>query len=303
MSSRNRPFLALGLRLLATAALATLYMMVKLVNRHGVSLPEIMFWRQAAAIPLLGGWLLAKGQLGNLRSNRLGSHALRSAMGTFGMISLFGAQILLPLPVATILGFTTPLFAVLIAALVFHDKPGLLRWAAVVLGFAGVLIIAAPGGGASSGGAGPISPLGAAAGLASGLLVAVISFQIRDLTKTETSTAVVFYFAVFSALFLLPVLPFFSSHHTPRVWAEIAALGLIGTAAQMLLTAALRFGAASSVLVMDYATLVWTTFYGWLVFDQLPPAHTWAGAPLIVAAGLAIALREHRQHQASKAAP
>lgn len=297
-ASDNRPFLALGLRLLATAALATLYMLVKLVNRHGVALPEIMFWRQASSIPLLGGWLLARGQVSGLRTRRIGSHALRSLMGTLGMICLFGAQILLPLPVATILGFTTPLFAVLIAAFAMGESQGMLRWAAVVLGFAGVLIIAGPGGGG-----GPIAPLGAAAGLASGLLVAVISFQIRDLTKTESSTAVVFYFAVFSSIFLLPVLPFFTTHHTPQVWGEIAVLGLVGTAAQMLLTAALRFGAASSVLVMDYATLVWTTFYGWLVFDQLPPAHTWAGAPLIVAAGLAIALREHRQHQARKAAP
>lgn len=297
MSAPNRPFLALGLRLLATAALATLYMLVKLVNRHGVSLPEIMFWRQASALPLLGGWVLGSGRLYSLRTRRIGSHALRSVMGTVGMICLFGAQILLPLPVATILGFTTPLFAVLIAGLVFREAPGRLRWAAVVLGFAGVLIIAGPGGGG-----GPIAPLGAAAGLASGLLVAVISFQIRDLTATESPTAVVFYFALFSSLFLLPVLPYFSTHHAPRVWGEILVLGLVGTVAQMLLTAALRFGAAASVLVMDYATLVWTTFYGWVIFDQLPPAHTWAGAPLIVAAGMAIALREHRHHQARQGA-
>ena len=293
----QRPFLALGLRLLATAALATLYMLVKLANRHGVSLPEIMFWRQVSAIPLLGGWILASGQTATLRTSRLGSHALRSAMGTLGMICLFGAQILLPLPVATILGFTTPLFAVLIAALIFREKPGLLRWAAVVLGFAGVLIIAGPG----SGG-GPIAPLGAAAGLASGLMVAVISFQIRDLTATESSTAVVFYFALFSSAMILPALPFFMHPHSLAVWGEIALMGVVGTAAQMLLTAALRYGAAASVLVMDYATLVWTTFYGWIIFDQLPPAHTWLGAPLIVAAGVAIALREHRHHQARMAA-
>ncbi|HZV09409.1 MAG TPA: EamA/RhaT family transporter, partial [Novosphingobium sp.] len=51
-----------------------------------------------------------------------------------------------------------------------------------------------------------------------------------------------------------------------------------------------------SVLVMDYTSLVWTTLFSWLAFAQLPSAATWAGAPLIVAAGLVIAWREHRLH-------
>jgi len=77
-------------------------------------------------------------------------------------------------------------------------------------------------------------------------------------------------------------------------------MGVVGALAQVLLTAALRFGSAASVLVMDYATLIWTTIYGWTIFDQLPPAHTWAGAPLIVAAGMMIALREHRRIKATR---
>ncbi|MGZ3259568.1 MAG: EamA/RhaT family transporter, partial [Croceibacterium sp.] len=59
-------------------------------------------------------------------------------------------------------------------------------------------------------------------------------------------------------------------------------------------TAALRFGAVASVIVMDYSSLFWATLYGWLLFDSLPPASTWLGAPLIMAAGLVIAWREHR---------
>ena len=63
---------------------------------------------------------------------------------------------------------------------------------------------------------------------------------------------------------------------------------------QFLLTAALRYGAVASVIVMDYSSLVWATLLGWWVFDLLPPASTWLGAPLIVGAGLLIAWREHR---------
>jgi len=210
----QRPFLALGLRLAATLALATLYMMVKLLHQRGVALPEIMFWRQALTIPLLGGWLAARGRLFSLYTRRLKTHALRTITGSIGMVCLFGAQVLLPLPVATVLGFTTPLFAVLLTAVVYKSPPGRLRWMAVALGFAGVIIITAPGDGASI--AGGISPLGLAAGLCSGFLVAVISLQIRDLTSTETPIAVVFYFALFGTLLLTPTMLYYMTPHSPR---------------------------------------------------------------------------------------
>ncbi|MGC5098443.1 EamA family transporter, partial [Escherichia coli] len=83
-------------------------------------------------------------------------------------------------------------------------------------------------------------------------------------------------------LLFLPML-LYRTPYSPGMWGAIVAMGVVGTLAQVLLTAALRYGSAASVLVMDYATLIWTTIYGWTVFDQLPPAHTWAGAPLIVA--------------------
>ena len=63
------------------------------------------------------------------------------------------------------------------------------------------------------------------------------------------------------------------------------------------MSAALRYGSAASVLVVDYTALMWTTLYGFYLFNQLPPDHMWYGAPLIVAAGLVIAWREHRHHK------
>ena len=88
------------------------------------------------------------------------------------------------------------------------------------------------------------------------------------------------------------MLPFVMTHHTAQGWLVLIGIGAFGTAAQLLLTAALRYGTVASVVGMDYTALIWTTLYGWKIFDQLPPASTWAGAPLIVAAGLVIILRE-----------
>ena len=147
----HRPLFALGLRLASALALSTMLMLVKLASRSGVALPEMMFWRQFTALPLLLIGLSARGRLGSLATRRLGSHARRAVTGMIGMVTVFGAAMLLPLAVSTILNFTTPLFAVVLSTVMLGEKAGRWRWLAVVLGFAGVLIIARPG-------AMPISP-------------------------------------------------------------------------------------------------------------------------------------------------
>lgn len=283
----QRPLLALALRLAGIALIALLYLLVKLAGESGVALPEIMFWRQALSIPLILAALVATGEMGKLRTRRIGSHAARSTIGMTGMLCNFGAAVLLPLAEATTLGFTTPLFVVIMTALMLREKVGPWRWTAVVIGFAGVLVIAQPG-------HAPVSPLGTAAGLGAGLMVAIASFQIRDLGRTEAPSAIVFYFALFGALIMLPFLPFFMTAHTPTQWALLVAMGTVGTAGQLLLTAALRHGAVASVIVMDYTALIWATLFGWIFWTQLPTLATWLGAPLIVAAGLIVMWRERR---------
>ena len=270
-------------------------MLVKLAARGGASLPEIMFWRQAVPLPLLLGWLWSRGSLGSLATRRLRSHAGRAMSGMVGMMANFGASILLPLAVATIFNFTTPLFAVILSTLVLGEKAGRWRWLAVLLGFAGVLVLARPG-------AMPISSLGAAAGLLSGLMVAIISIQIRDLGRTEPTQATVFYFSLFGTLVVAPILPFVIVHHSTLQWLELIGIGMVGTVGHLLLPAAWRYGTVASVVVLDYTVPIWTTLYGWKIFHQVPPANTWLGAPLIVAAGLVITLREHRQRRAEREA-
>lgn len=264
-----------------------MFMLGKVAGEAGVSLPETMFWRQAVALPLLLGYLAIVGGLQRLRTQRLGAHGLRAAIGTAGMACNFGAVILLPLAESTTLGFTAPLFAVLITGWLLREHVGPWRWAAVVSGFAGVLVIAQPG-------QSHMPLLGAAIGLVSALFNAVISFLIRNLGRTEEPVSVVFYFALFGTLAMAPIMPFIMGPHTSQQWLILLGVGLTGTVGQLFMTAALRYGTVASVIVMDYTAIVWATLYGWLIWDKLPPATTWLGAPLIVAAGLLIAWREHR---------
>lgn len=266
--------------------LATLVMVVKYTVDAGVAFPEILFWRQVPSAVLILSWLLVRGQINRLKTERLPAHARRALLGMTGMFFTFGAPVLLPLAVATTLGFTTPIFAVILSALLLKEIIGPVRWLAVALGFAGVVIIAQPG-------HFTIPPFGAFVGLGAGFMVALISIQVRDLGRTEESLSIVFWFAAISAPILALGLPFYASAHSPWQWFLLLGGGVLGLVGQLLLTASLRYGQVASVIVMDYSALIWATLYGWLIWDELPPAATWLGAPAIIAAGAVIAWREH----------
>lgn len=267
--------------------LSVMLLFVKLATEAGVSLAETIFWRQLPTVPILLLWFAARGEVRMLRSVRLKAHAGRSVTGLIGISLNFLAVTLLPLAEFTTLNFTSAFWAVFLSALVLRERVGPWRWGAVLLGFCGVLVIARPG-------SGHLPLLGAAAALGAAFMIALISIQIRDLVRTEHPLTIVFWFAVFSILPLACVMPFMVDGYTVRqvlLLAGVAGFGLVG---QFLLTAALRYGAVASVIVMDYSSLLWATVLGWWVLGSLPPESTWLGAPLIVGAGLLIAWREHR---------
>ena len=286
MSPAQRPIYALALRLLAMLALSVMLLLVKLTGEHGISLPETLFWRQFLPGVALLGWLGMRGEIARLRTQRLSIHARRALIGGLGMFLTLGVVQILPLAEATVLGFTAPIFAVLLAVVLLREKVGVWRWAAVLLGLIGIVIIAGPD-------RAHLPIRGLATGIGAAFMVALISIQLRDLGRTEEPVSIVFWFSAFCAppmaLFMVWTgLP----HHDPAGWAMLFGIGAAGLAAQLLMTAALRYGSVSSVIVMDYSQFGWATLWGWLVFAHVPPAETWLGAPAIIAAGLIIAWRE-----------
>ena len=285
--ARPRPFLALGIRLLTAFALATMGMLVKLAGEHGAHLVELIFWRQAVTFALIGSGLALLRQTALLRTKRLKSHGMRAAMGITGMLFTYGAVLLLPLAEATTLGFSAPFFAVLLAVVLFKERVGKYRSLAVVLGFAGVLVVMQPGGSADG-----VSLWGVTVALIAAFMVALISFQIQDLNKTESPWSIVFWFTALSLPVLLVALPFFWAEHSTWAWSLIFATAVMGGIVQILLTTSLRFGSAAVILLMDYTSLLWATWYGYTIFDRAAPATLWLGAPLIIIAGALIAYRE-----------
>lgn len=290
MQPVQKPLLALGLRLASAVVLATLFMLVKYTVESGVAFAEVLFWRQFPTVLLIPAWLALSGEVARLRTNRLPVHGRRAVLGTIGMGFTFGAPLLLPLAESTALGFTSPVFAVILSALILKERVGPVRWLAVALGFAGVVIITQPGHSA-------LPPLGAAVGLGAGFMVALISIQVRDLARTDEPLSIVFWFAALSSPVLLIGALLTGTAHSAWQWFLLISCGVLGCIGQLLLTAALRFGQVASVIVMDYSSLIWATLYGWLIWDELPATATWLGAPAIIGAGVVIAWREYLHHR------
>jgi len=281
------PIFALILRLGSALLFATMFMLVKLAGERGAALPEIMFWRQGIAALVMLAWLLPARQMHLLKTHKIGRHVARTGIGMVGMVFSFSAVTMLPLAEATMLGFTAPLFAVLITALVLRDRVGPWRWSAVFVGFTGVLIITQPGNAS-------LSALGLAAGLGSALVVAIVSFQIRSLARIDGPTSVAFYFSLFGTLVTAPFLPFYFTAHDGAHWLILIGSGLAGALGQLFASFSLRHGAVATVMIMDYTSLIWATLFGFFVFDRLPPYAIWIGGPIIILAGVIVMWREHR---------
>ncbi|MCL6249536.1 DMT family transporter [Altererythrobacter sp. KTW20L] len=285
-SEHDRPMLALLVRLGGILGLSIMAALIKLASERGIHLAEIIFWRQFTTLPIILAFAaLTTGGVRQLATKRPGAHAMRGIYGAIGMVFNFGAVILLPLAEATTINFSAPIWAVILSIVLLKEKVGWWRCSAVLAGFAGILVITQPGGS-------HIPLQGALVAMGGAFMIALISIQIRDLSSTEKPMAIVFWFAVLSSLCALPFMPFVTKAHTGEEWLILLGIGLAGTWGQLMITAALRYGKVSSVIVMDYSAIVWATLLGFLLFAVLPPASTFVGAPLIIAAGIIIAWRE-----------
>jgi drug/metabolite transporter (DMT)-like permease len=277
---------AIGMRLLSVVIFALMNTAIKLAERRGASVSEILFFRQFGACLLVSGVILAGPGLPSVATKRLPAHVVRAIVGLSAMAFTFNGIVALPLAEATTIGFTVPVFATILGALVLREPTGWHRWVAVATGFAGVLIVAQPGG--------DHFPLwGAGFALAGAFGTASVSILLRQIGKTESALTTVFWF---SALSLIPLSVFYgraAQSHDLLTWVCLASVGIFGGLAQIAMTTSLRLGPVSVVVPMDYSSLLWATLLGWLVFDTLPADATWAGAPIIVASGLYIVWREH----------
>ena len=284
------PLAGIALRLLTALLLAIMFALVKLASTRGVNVVESLFYRQCGTALCATGYVAVGPGFDSLRTQRVWAHIGRMALGVGAMGLNFLAFILLPLAEATTIGFSVPIFAVVLAALLLGEPTGKWRWGAVAAGFAGVLVIVQPG-------SGSVPLLGASVALAAALLTASVTIVIRRLGATERAATTVFWFAVSSLVPLGLMMLWFGGVHDRATWAVLLAMAVAGGLAQLTLTGALRLAPVALVMPMDYTSLLWAVLLGLWIFGEVPTPWIWVGAPIIIASGLVIVWREHRLHR------
>lgn len=284
-SEHDRVLTGILCRIGSGLSFSTMGALLKLASTQGLNAPELVFYRSLFSLPVVLAWILKRESLSVLRPNRPAAHVWRSGLGLLTMGLSFQALILLPLAEATAINFTAPIFATILSFLILKEDVRVHRWAAVVVGFLGVLIVARPGGSAL-----PLLGLGVA--IAAAIGSAGVTTTLRHLQRSENIATIVFWFAVAGIVVGGLLMPFFGHAHGAEAMILVAAGGLAGGLGQLFMTASLR-APVSVVTPFDYLQIVGATAYGWLLFSDVPSIHTVMGAALIAASGIYTAWREH----------
>ncbi len=240
---------------------------------------------------LFRGWR----HLGRFRTGNLSAHVLRSVFLFGSTIFNFMALRTLQLAETTSIYFFGPMVITALAGPLLGERAGLRRWLAILVGFAGVLVITRPGVG--------VFGIGHAYALCAMLSNSLYVIMTRRMSATETSESLILYSGLAPVVLLLPTLPFtVSLSQDPFVWAVLLSLGLFGGVGHWMLIQAYRLATTTALAPYPYLQMVWMIGAGWLVFGQLPDGWTLVGAAIIVMSGLYIVHREHRLRVRNRAA-
>ncbi len=258
-------------------------------------IPMLVFFR--SAIALLPSYLLVMraGGVRVLRTNRLGAQFGRAAIWGGSNVASFFAYHLLPLADAVALTFAAPLFLTALSWPMLKERVGRERWIAVLVGFAGVLVMARPSGAGNW--------AGMAFALSCAICNAVGTLSVRGLTRTEATASIVFYTALFMTLGALPVLPFYWVAPDPLGFALFCSLGLIGGVSQYWTTQALYYAPAAAVSPFNYTALIWGSLLGFIVWDEVPTLSIVIGAAIVTLAGVYLLRHEAFRRRPPRPAP
>ena len=289
----DAPLRGIALKCAAVAIFVAMQAIVKAASEAGVPPGEAVFFRAVFSIPVILLWLAATGHLHDgLRVASVPGHLLRGTFGTAAMGLRFLALGLLPLYEVQAIGYATPLLVVILAVLFAGERVRATRSLAVLAGLAGVLVVIWPNlGGAARTAA---ATAGTLAVLGSAVLAAGAQTMVRRMVEREATSAIVFWFAVSSASLSLLTIPFGWVWPGWAVAGMLVGAGMIGGVGQICLTSAYRHADAGTVAPFDYTSLLWAIGIGMVLFDETPDARSLTGAGLVVAAGIAVALRERQ---------
>jgi drug/metabolite transporter (DMT)-like permease len=291
---RNIPGRAIVYMLAASFLVVILDTAVKWLARD-YSPFQIGFLRYVIGFFIAAGIAQRNGGLATLQTRRLAGHLTRSVLNIVTMLTFYYALQLIPLADAIAIGFATPLFTTAFSGPLLKEKVGIRRWSAVALGFGGVLLIVQPSGHGIN--------MGAMLALISALCWSLTQISSRQLSGTEPSHTILFYYSVAIIVVLGACMPklWITPHGLDWIWFGVC--GVAGSFGQYCYNQAFRYGEASMVSPFDYTGLVWASLLGFIVFGDFPTRYILGGAVVIIASSFYIARREAQLHARRNIAP
>ncbi|MDG2519418.1 DMT family transporter [Lysobacter soli] len=246
---------------------------------------QVASLRGAASLPLVLVWALWTGGVAPLLRVRWSLHLLRGGLGVAMMATFVYAVSKLPLSTTYSIFFVAPLLITALSVPVLREKVGPRRWAAIVVGLIGVIVLLRPTG------EGMIS-LAALAVLIAAVMYAVSAITVRILARTDSTQSMMVWLMVMIALGAGALAwPEWVAIRREDFWL-IAFIGVAGAFGQYAITEAFRLGEASAIAPLEYTALVWGVLFDLTFWGVLPDAITWVGAAIIVASGLYLIRRE-----------
>ena len=288
---------AIGFKLISALLFAAMSALVRQLS-DVAPVGQLVFFRSACAIPPVLLIYALRGELMEaLRTNRPFGQLGRGALSVAGMFTNFSALTRLPLADATAISFASPLITVALAAVILKERVRMYRWSAVLVGFAGVIVMLIPHfdiGHYATAGAASAATIGSLFAITAAFCNAGTVIQTRRLAQSETTSSIVFYFSLVTALAGAVTLPF--AWHTPTgsELAMLVSMGIFGGIGHIFLTESYRFATASVIAPFDYSAMLWALMLGYWMFGELPSALVYVGATIVAGAGLFVIWRERQ---------
>lgn len=274
--------------LAAVAAFAGMDAVLKLFAGHYPPM-QVTALRGAASLPFLLLVLAVNRRWTELRSTRPGLHLLRGVLAIVMMWCFVYAVSELSLASAYAIFFVSPLLVTALSVPILGEHVEPRRWITIGIGLLAVIWMLDPG-------PGLLLRLGALGALMSAAAYAVSAVTVRILTRTDSTTAMVFWFLLLMTLFAgvlaAPSWVVLRAEH----WLWLPLLGLLGALGQHFITEAFRLAPASVVAPFEYTALVWVVALDYVFWNALPGGRVLSGAAVVIGCGLYLIHLERQLH-------